>query len=417
MAPQPACTLPLPDWLSPALRDLARLLADARFAGGPVRDTLLGRAVRDLDMATPLLPEAVMARLAEAGIRAVPTGLAHGTVTAVLPAGPVEITTLRRDVETDGRHAVVAFTDDWAADARRRDFTMNALYLDAEARLWDPVDGLADCLAGRIRFVGDPAARVAEDRLRILRFYRFFAHYGRAAPDEADRAACRDAASDLARLAGERIRHEMLRLLEAPDPVPALRLMAEDGIWAGLGLETPAAARLDELARLLALGGDPLLCLACLLVAEGDEGAAAELSQSWRLARAQADRIRAAAGSAPDLDADDAACRRAIYRIGKPVYRDRLLLAAARQAKSDAARRQIVWLADWVVPELPIRGADLTAIGVPAGIAIGETLRAVEAWWIARDFMPDHAACLGEARRLLAQGSTTTIEPGPASAR
>src|SRR6185437_3989474 len=201
----------------------------ARFVGGCVRDTLLGRPIGDIDIATPLTPDRVLARLKAAGIKAVPTGLVHGTVTAVTPQRHLEITTLRRDVETDGRHARIAFTADWAADAARRDFTMNALYLDADGNLFDPMGGLADLRAGRVRFVGDAATRIREDVLRLLRFYRFHAQLGRGTADPTARAACHALAALLPSLSGERIAAETLKLLAAADPIPTLALMAEDG--------------------------------------------------------------------------------------------------------------------------------------------------------------------------------------------
>ncbi len=251
IAPQP--------WMKAApTRALLKALGDAgiaaRFVGGCVRDALLGRPIADVDLATPARPEAVVAALEKARIKVVPTGIAHGTVTAVVtsarPPRHFEITTLRRDVETDGRRARVAFDADWAEDAARRDFTINALYLDPDGRIHDPVGGLADLKAHRVRFVGEPARRIAEDVLRVLRYYRFEARFGTGAGDAAARAACRDAASLLAGLSAERVAQELLRLLAVPDPVPALRMMAEDGVLAAI---LPEATRLDRLQCLLAL--------------------------------------------------------------------------------------------------------------------------------------------------------------------
>jgi poly(A) polymerase len=249
---------------------LAALGADGavvRFVGGCVRDTLLARPIGDIDIATPDPPDTVLTLLEAAAIKAVPTGIAHGTITAVVPPRHFEITTLRRDVETFGRHARVAFTDDWAADAARRDFTMNALFLDAAGRVFDPVGGLADLRAGRVRFVGDAAARIREDVLRLLRFYRFHAHYGRGAPDAAARRACRELSALLPGLSGERVATELFKLLAAPDPVPTIDLMAEDGVLAVL---LPEARRRDRLAGLVVLedAADPLRRLAALLVAD-----------------------------------------------------------------------------------------------------------------------------------------------------
>src|SRR6202043_3407136 len=222
-AQQPAERMVPQPWMGEAatravLRALGAEGGAARFVGGCVRDALLGRAIGDIDIATPLAPEEVMRRLEAAAIKAVPTGIAHGTVTAVVPPRHFEITTLRRDVETFGRHARVAFTDDLAADAARRDFTMNALFLDADGNLFDPMGGLPDLRAGRVRFVGNAETRIREDVLRLLRFYRFHAHYGSGEADTAARAACRDLAHLLPTLSGERVAAETLKLLAAPDP-------------------------------------------------------------------------------------------------------------------------------------------------------------------------------------------------------
>src|SRR5580658_5327355 len=233
MAPQPWIQEPA---TQAVLAALSRARIAARFVGGCVRDALLKRAIADIDLATPARPEAVMAALDKAGIKAVPTGIAHGTVTAVVNSpGPLrhfEITTLRRDVETDGRHARVAFDADWAADAARRDFTINAIFLSPDGAIDDPTGGLADLRARRVRFVGDPATRIAEDVLRILRYYRFEARFGSGDGDPAARAACRALAHLLPNLSAERVAQELVRLLEAADPGRALAMMAEDGVLA-----------------------------------------------------------------------------------------------------------------------------------------------------------------------------------------
>src|SRR3954452_7391469 len=249
-----------PPWMreqaTQALLDtLRREGIEARFVGGCVRDALLGRPSADIDLATPALPEDTIAALEKAGIKAVPTGIAHGTVTAVVDAPGVpprhfEITTLRRDVETYGRHALVAFDADWSEDAARRDFTINALYLDPDGTVHDPVGGLEDLEAHRVRFVGEPAKRIAEDVLRVLRYYRFEARFGRGEGDGAAREACRSAVPLLPTLSAERVAQEVLRLLAVADPVPALRMMREDGVLAAI---LPEAARLDRLERLIAV--------------------------------------------------------------------------------------------------------------------------------------------------------------------
>src|SRR5215470_14951797 len=279
--------LPAQPWmLETATRDvLAALTADgdpARFVGGCVRDALLGRPVADIDIATPAPPDRVLALLARAGIRALPTGIAHGTVTALADRRHFEITTLRHDVSTDGRRAVVAFTADWAADAARRDFTINALFCDAEGRVYDHVGGLADLAARRVRFVGDARTRIREDVLRLLRFFRFYAQLGVPPPDEAALAAAGELAPLLPLLSGERVRAELLRLLASPDPAAVLRLMQAHGVLAHL---LPPGLDLDRLAGLVAVeqrvagAADPLRRLAALL---HDAAAAAALGDRLR---------------------------------------------------------------------------------------------------------------------------------------
>lgn len=371
--------------------------AEPRFVGGAVRDALLGRPPREIDIATPLGPETVMKRLTAAGIRAVPTGIAHGTVTAATPKRIFEITTLRRDVETDGRHAKVAFGVDWAADAQRRDFTMNALSLDGRGRLYDDVGGLADLKAGRVRFVGDPATRIHEDVLRLLRYYRFFAHYGKGAGDRAARAACHAAARLLPTLSAERIAAEFLKLLAAPDPLPALRMMRADGV---LEVVLPESAALARLRQLVALepAADPIRRLAALIAR--DAGAVAE---RFKLSGAQRDRLEALAAKPPiALDADRPAQRRALYRWGAAIYADRVLLAAAARQRPRGVRKLLRLAQSWKSPRFPLRGRDLLAAGVAPGPQVGILLATLEAWWIKGDFRATAAQCRAELQRRLA---------------
>jgi poly(A) polymerase len=366
-----------------------------RFVGGCVRNALMCRAVDDIDIATPDPPETVIALLEDAGIRAVPTGLAHGTVTAVADGRPFEITTLRHDVRTFGRRAEVAFTGDWLADARRRDFTMNALYADPDGALYDPVGGLDDLAARRVRFVGDARARIAEDYLRILRFFRFAAWYGEGPLDAEALDAIAATREGLRRLSAERVRAELLKLLAAPDPVPALRAMAATG---ALGAVVPEADGLDRLARLVALrnvagAADPLLRLATL--APIDAAGMAGLAGRLRLSNAERGRLVAMARSSPLVAADmgGRAMRAAIYRLGKPVFRDRALLAWAGDAAPDAeAWGEILARAeDWPVPRFPLTGEDALALGLTSGPALGRALRTTEEWWIEQDFAPHPA--------------------------
>ena len=368
----------------------------ARFVGGCVRDSLLGRDVRDIDIATAEPPDRVMRLLAEAGIKVLPVGLDHGTVMAVVEGEHFEITTLRVDVETFGRRAKVAFTDDWRADAERRDFTMNALYLDADGTLYDPVDGLSDLRAGRVRFVGDAAQRIEEDYLRILRFFRFHAHYGRAAIDRQGLAACRRLAGGLARLSGERVRAELLRLLAAPAPAPVVEVMAESGVLAVVLPEATRIARLGGLVR-VEPEADAVRRLAALV--EGDAAAMRGVAERLRLSNAERDRLIAAA---EPLGADDAAAaRRLIYGIGTAAFRDRVLLAWAENPASDAYRPLLDLGAAWPAPKFSLKGRDAVKRGVPRGPRVGELIAAVEDWWIAGDFQADRAACLKRLEDLI----------------
>lgn len=393
-------------WLgAPATRRVLQALTaggqPARLVGGCVRDGLLGRMTpgRELDLATPELPDRVMELLAAARLKPVPTGLAHGTVSTVLDGQHFEITTLRRDVACDGRHAEVEFTADFAADAARRDLTINAMSCDGEGRLFDYFNGQADLAAGCIRFVGRAAERIAEDYLRILRFFRFYAHYGRPPPDAEALEAVATAAPELARLSGERIQAEMLRLLEAADPLPALDLMIATGV---LRHALPAEVAPDRLAGLLAAAADadPLLRLAALLRPPADTTA---LATRWRFSRRDADRLATLTTSAPPaLAASPAERRRALHRLGAATYRDLARLAAAAQPDPAALAEALAAADAWQPRKLPIGGDDLIALGVPPGPRLGALLDALEDWWVAHDFTPDHAACLAYAKALIA---------------
>jgi poly(A) polymerase len=389
-----------PDWLlRPGVQRILAAISDGRFVGGAVRDTLLGRPVADLDLATPATPDEVIARLQAADIQMVPTGLKHGTVTAMADGEAIEITTLRRDVETDGRHAVVAFTDDWQEDAARRDFTMNALYLDADCDIWDPVGGLEDCLAGRVRFVGDPLKRIEEDVLRLLRFYRFQARYGQSAADPTARAACRAMTDRIPTLAAERVRVELFKLLESPDPVPTLELMIEDGVLKDI---IPVAA--DGIARLRALiAVEPIPDAIRRLAALAPDASAERLKLSTK------DRVRLAAitAKAPALDplADDMTQRRLLYRLGKLIYRDRALIEAPHD-------RLLVLLAlaeAWPAPKLPISGSDALALGMNEGERIGDTLATVEQFWIDSDFTASRTECLAKLKEATVSTAYTSL--------
>src|SRR5580704_6071661 len=377
--------------------------AQARFVGGSVRDALLGRRIGDIDIATPTPPERVIELLEKCDIKVVPTGLAHGTVTAIAGTPPrhFEITTLRRDVETYGRRARVAFDADWAADAARRDFTINAIFLDPDGTVHDPVGGLADLRARRVRFVGDPATRIAEDVLRILRYYRFEARFGTGLGDPPARAACRAMAHLLPNLSAERMAQELLKLLDASDPVAALQMMQNDDV---LPVILPEARRLDRLRHMIAIEPvpDPLRRLAALI--EVDGAGAIAVAERLHFSNAWRDRLHGLAAPWPiDPSADIAAQRRALYRLGTERYRDIVLLLAAEGAMSrDRLAELLTFARNWTPPAFPLAGRDVTALGIPPGPPIGRLLDAVRAWWEAGDFTADHAACLAHLKELVA---------------
>jgi poly(A) polymerase len=368
----------LPDAAWTQRTDLAALIAalgpgNARFVGGAVRDTLLGMPVKDVDIATPLEPRDVMSRLGEAGIRAIATGIEHGTITAALDQGPVEITTLRRDISTDGRRATVAFSSDWRDDAARRDFTINALYADPATReISDWFGGLEDLKARRVRFIGDPRQRIREDHLRILRYFRFRARFGSQSSDEESENACAELAGMLKGLSRERIGMEMMNLLGLADPAATVARMAELGVLAQVLPEADPAA----LARLVAwesrqgIAPDALRRLAALLPA--DVTLAEKVAARFRLSGAQKKRLAAAAGRT----ADPGPPRPLAYRLGREQALDRLLLAGADTAP----------LRDWAIPVLPIKGGDIVAAGVSAGPQVARILCAVEDQWVAELF-------------------------------
>ncbi|WP_374414328.1 CCA tRNA nucleotidyltransferase [Novosphingobium colocasiae] len=368
------------DWLQ--REDLLALVdalgADAvRYVGGAVRDSLLGLPVKDIDMATRLSPQVVTDRLAAAGLRAVPTGIEHGTVTAVLPGGPVEITTLRHDVSTDGRRATVAFTEDWREDAARRDFTINALYADPlTGELFDWFDGLADLAARRVRFIGDARQRIREDHLRILRYFRFQARFGSLPADTEAESACADLAATLKGLSRERVGMETINLLALPDPAPTAARMAELGVLAVVLPEADVAglAALVAAEQRRGIAPDPIRRLAALLPA--DPALAEQVASRFRLSSAQKKRLSQAA--ARDADAGDP--RALAYRLGREWALDRLLLAGADTRALDG----------WDIPVLPIKGGDIVARGVGPGPEVARVLRAVERRWIDEGF-PDAA--------------------------
>ncbi len=378
-----------------ALSAVMAVLPEARVVGGAVRDALASRPVIEIDLATPREPGQVVQALAAAGIRTVPTGLDHGTVTAVVDGRGFEITTLRRDVETDGRHAVVAFTDDWRADAARRDFTINALSMTRDGGVFDYFDGIADLRAGCVRFVGDPVTRIVEDYLRILRFFRFFARYASGPADPAALAAIRASVSGLAGLSAERVWSELSRILSAPDPRAAIGLMAELGVLAAVLPEGADPARLE---RLVAGGApaDPLLRLAALLT--GDPLA---LADRLRLSSAERDRLVALrTGPVPRPDMDDDDLRRLLAEEEPAVLIDRTWLAGGAASDWAALRAR---LSAMPRPVFPLEGRDVLAMGEPEGPRVGVLLREVRRWWLDGGCVADDAACRAELARRHAQ--------------
>ncbi len=347
-----------------------------RLIGGVVRDTLLGEPVSDVDMATRLTPDEVIAHLKSAHIKPVPTGIAHGTVTAVTAHGPVEITTLRRDVSTDGRHAIVAFTDDWREDAARRDFTINALSANPDTgEIFDYFGGLDDLAAGRVRFIGDPLQRIAEDHLRILRFFRFFARFGRGKPDAAAYDACAARANDLMSLSRERIASELLKLLDYTNPVAAVRLMLARDILRSVLPEIISANHLDGLVIREARAGEPIRRLAALI--GPNPAVAKDIAARLKLSKAQAKRLISACGWTEPFVTIAALA----YRLGIESARDRLLLSGADTAALDHWRR----------PTFPITGGTLIKRGLAPGPVVANTLAKIENAWIEAGF-PDGAA-------------------------
>lgn len=392
-----ARTIPRPSFLAagPVAEALA-VLGEARVVGGAVRDTLAGLPVADIDLATPLSPEEVTRRLGAAGIRVVPTGLAHGTVTAVIAGAPIEITTLRRDVATDGRRATVAFDAGWREDAARRDFTINAMSLGADGTLFDYFGGAGDLASGRVRFVGDAAGRIAEDFLRALRWFRFQGRYGKGEPDPAALAAIAAAAPCLARLSAERVWNELKQILGAPDPAPVLRLMEATGVRE---VVLPEGADHAALARLVGLGApaDPLLRLAALLPQGADLAA---LARRLRLSTAEAATLAALrAPPAPAPGDDEDALRRLLAGTAPALLIGRTWRAQpAPDPAWDGLRARIAAMPP---PKFPLRAADL---GLPEGPRVGRVLAALRAHWLEGGCIADRASLAEEAQRRIAAG-------------
>ena len=382
--------------IAPETVQVMTALGEARFVGGAVRNALLGAAVVDIDIAVPMPPDQALARLRAKAIKVVETGLDHGTVTAIAGTHAFEITSLRRDVETDGRHAKVAFTGDWAEDAARRDFTINALYASADGEIFDYATGVEDLIAGKVRFMGDARARIAEDYLRVLRLFRFHAWYGKGEIDAEGLRAAAGAKDKLKTLSAERIAKELLRLLEAAHPVPVLRVMAATGI---LSLLLPGAlqlVRLEKLAQLEAenrFPGDAVLRLAALLPDGGQ--AAQTAADALRLSNAMRDRLGNALGGekvGAQISASEA--RRLLYRIGAASFKDKVMLqwASAPQSAAGAWRMLLEMADNWQRPRFVLTGRDVMQAGIPQGPDVGRLLAQVEDWWVEGDFAASESA-------------------------
>jgi poly(A) polymerase len=374
-----------PAFLSdPALAKVWDALPEARVVGGAVRDALADRPIADIDLATPQPPQAVIAALSAAGVKVVPTGLAHGTVTAVANGRGFEVTTLRRDVATDGRHAVVAFTDDWQEDAGRRDFTINAMSMARSGTLFDYFNGAGDLTAGRVRFVGNPSQRIAEDYLRILRFFRFYARFGRVPPDQATLDALRAGIGGLAQLSAERVWNELRGILAVPDPTQAVAGMDQLGVWAAVAPEAAAVS------RLAGLPADPILRLAAMLT--GDP-----LTLATRLKLSNEDRDRMLRLlTTPSPAGSDTALRRLLADHASTDLIDRTWLDDPVSDRAADVRRR---LATMRRPAFSLDGGDVLALGIPAGPAVGALLREVRQWWQDGGCIADRAACRAELAR------------------
>jgi poly(A) polymerase len=384
------------------VRDLIAALdragEEARVVGGAVRDALLAEPLGDIDIATTALPDEVIRRVEAAGFKAVPTGIEHGTVTVVADGRPLEVTTLREDVETFGRHAKVAFGRDWQRDAERRDFTINALSASRDGTIHDYVGGLADITARRVRFIGDAATRIAEDYLRILRFFRFHAAYGEGALDREGLTACIAARAGLDRLSRERVRMEMFKLVVARHAVPTLATMTEAGLLEQVVGGVPRLASFANMVKLeaeLALSSDAVRRLGALAVVVVED--AERLRERLRLANAEYERLASMADGWWRIAGqwDEQRRRELLYRLDAERFTDRVLLAWTRspEGATDRSWRSLVTLpARWSAPRFPLKAADFMARGVAKGPGLGATLAAAEAAWIAAGFPSEPVA-------------------------
>jgi poly(A) polymerase len=420
---EPIGKLPPQEWLdAPETKAVVAALTaggvEVRFVGGCVRDALARKPVVDIDIGTPARPEQVMDLLKKAGIRAIPTGIDHGTVTALSGERKYEITTLRVDVETDGRHARVRYTDDWYEDAKRRDFTINALSCTPNGDVFDFFNGLDALGHGRILFVGRAKDRIEEDLLRLLRYFRFFGTHGRPPPDIEALNACRDLAPRLGELSGERVRDELFKILLCPIPADILNLMRGERVieclFPGVAAENIGRVRLvawleSNAMKQASVRPDPVRRLAALLTT--DQKGAESVAERLKLSNAERERVvkMAAPPEKISLWLDAAAQRRKIYELGAETVRDLALLSWANelaiaprqpQAKANAWKAMLAQTEEWTAPALPVSGEDVMALGIASGPEVGKLLKAVEAWWIEGDFQTDRQKALAKLREL-----------------
>lgn len=394
----------------PDISKIMDTLENARFVGGAVRDSVLGLPIRDIDLATPMTPDIVSLKLQAAGIKVIPTGLQHGTVTAICGNTSVEITTLRRDTATDGRHATIEFTEDWEEDAARRDFTMNALYADRDCRLYDYFDGYVDARGGIVRFVGDPTKRIQEDYLRILRLFRFHASYGYGAMDpDALRAVVRER-DGLVKISGERIQAELFKTLAVADPIHAIRLMRISGV---LGQFVPGDIQMDNFERLVDNGEtDVILRLASLIGSIED---AQYVTSRLRFSKKDRERLEGLLGAFPLINVWQSIekTKRQICKMGNQRFRDHCALfrAADPVEDNDANWHILIRFAEtWTPPDFPINGDMIIAGGIKPGKIVGAILNDIKEWWMNNNFPVDSSLVAYMQSRIKFAAKTLAME-------
>ncbi len=413
---QPVGKLPLQSWMkaSPSRTIITALTAQggiARFVGGCVRDAVVDRPISDIDIATTDTPDKVIQLLAEHRVVPVGASHSHGSVLAVVEGVPFHVTTLRADVETFGRHARVTFVDDWREDAKRRDLTLNALYMDLDGTLYDPCGGLADLKQGRIRFIGEAKDRIREDYLRVLRFFRFQAYYGLQPPEESALQACCNSRANLPTLSGERVWYELRRLLVAPDPVPVLKLMWQcqvlDALFPYLKIDDTTFRGLSRLILLenkLKIEPEPLRRLACLV--QGNRIVADEMRKNLRFSKQERKRLQTLTRilrDPPNID-DRKTMHRLLYCFGADLYRDIALILADQQINVPIAeapewlQRHLDYAEHWWSPTLPLKGSDIIELGIPPGPRVSELLAELEDWWLDNSCRPSREKCLSWLR-------------------